>query len=85
MYLNGIFYLSYAILRSIPSKIGGVIALLAAILCLLVLPFIVDPDVRSSDFRPLMKITFWFFVVTTFILGWIGAKPIAYPFLIIGK
>jgi len=75
----------YAILRSIPSKIGGVLALLAAILCLLVLPFIVDPDVRSSDFRPLMKITFWFFVVTTMILGWIGAKPIAYPFLIIGQ
>jgi len=75
----------YAILRSIPSKIGGVVALLAAILCLIVLPFIVNSDIRSTDFRPLMKFTFWCFVVVTFILGWIGAKPIAYPFLIIGQ
>jgi len=75
----------YAILRSIPSKLGGVLALLCAILCLILLPFIVDADVRSSDFRPLMKLNFWFFVVVTFILGWIGAKPIAYPFLIIGQ
>lgn len=59
--------------------------MLAAILSLIILPFIVDADVRSSDFRPLMKFTFWLFVVVTFILGWIGAKPIAYPFLIIGQ
>lgn len=49
-------------------------ALLAAILCLIVLPFIVNSDIRSTDFRPLMKFTFWCFVVVTFILGWIGAK-----------
>lgn len=75
----------YAILRSIPSKLGGVLALLAAILSLILLPFIVKVDIRSSDFRPLMRYAFWLFVVVTFILGWIGAKPIAYPYLIIGQ
>jgi quinol-cytochrome oxidoreductase complex cytochrome b subunit len=75
----------YAILRSIPSKLGGVIALLAAILSLILLPFIVKVDIRSSDFRPFMRFAFWCFVVVTFILGWIGSKPIAYPYLIIGQ
>lgn len=75
----------YAILRSIPSKLGGVIALLAAILSLILLPFIIKVDTRSADFRPFMRIAFWWFVVVTFILGWIGSKPIAYPYLIIGQ
>jgi len=75
----------YAILRSIPSKLGGVVALLAAILALILLPFIVKVDIRSSDFRPLMRVAFWLFVAVTFILGWIGSKPIAYPYLIIGQ
>ena len=56
LYQNGIFYRFYAILRSIPSKLGGVIALLAAILSLIALPFIVDADTRSSDFRPLIEV-----------------------------
>jgi len=69
----------------IPSKLGGVLALLAAILSLLLLPYICCVDVRSSDFRPLMRFVFWFFVLVCFILGWIGSKPIAYPFLIVGQ
>lgn len=67
----------YAILRSIPSKLGGVVALLAAILTLILLPFIVKAEIRSSDFRPLMRLIFFMFVIVTFILGWLGSKPIA--------
>jgi len=75
----------YAILRSIPSKLGGVLVLLAAILSLLLLPYICDFDTRSADFRPLYRFVFWLFLVTTFVLGWIGAKPVAYPYLQIGQ
>lgn len=75
----------YAILRSIPSKLGGVLVLLAAILSLLLLPYTCDFDTRSADFRPLYRFVFWLFLITTFVLGWIGAKPVAYPYLQIGQ
>jgi len=75
----------YAILRSIPNKLGGVIALLFAIVSILVLPFINNSNIRSSMFRPIYKIGFWFFLVDCIILGWIGAKPIEDPYLIIGQ
>jgi len=71
----------YAILRSIPNKLLGVLALLFSILSLLVLPLIVRPSVRSLDFRPLSRVFFWYFVLVSCLLGWLGAKPIAYPFL----
>lgn len=75
----------YAILRSIPNKLLGVLALLFSILALIALPFIVKPDVRSLDFRPLAKFFFWVFLFDTFILGWLGAKPAAYPFTVVGQ
>jgi len=71
----------YAILRSIPNKLLGVVALLLSILVLLVLPYIVKPLSRSLDFRPFSKAVFWSFVVVALILGWVGAKPAAYPFI----
>ena len=49
----------YAILRSIPNKLGGVVGLVMSIAILYVLPFMVIPDVRSSGFNPLSKIVFW--------------------------
>lgn len=49
------------------------------------LPFITAPQVRSNDFRPIMRFFYWIFVAVSCILGWIGSKPIVYPFLIIGQ
>lgn len=63
----------------------GVLALLFSILALIALPFIVKPDTRSLDFRPLARIAFWFFFFDTFILGWLGAKPAAYPYTVVGQ
>jgi len=71
----------YAILRSIPNKLLGVVALLLSIMVLLVLPQIVKPLSRSLDFRPFSKAGFWSFVMIALILGWVGAKPAAYPFI----
>lgn len=75
----------YAILRSIPSKLGGVIAMIGAILILLVLPFVHTSEVRSSSFRPIAKKIFWFFVADVVLLGWIGGKPVEEPYIFIGQ
>lgn len=75
----------YAILRSVPNKLGGVILLLAAILVLLVLPFISSTNVRSSSFKFYYKIFFWYFLLDCLILGWIGGKSIETPFYEIGQ
>jgi len=74
----------YAILRSIPDKLGGVIAMFLAIIILLSLPFTDFSHTRSSSFRPFNKILFWMFIFNFFLLVWIGAKPVAEPFLTIG-
>jgi len=84
LFPNGIFY-HYAILRSIPDKLAGVLALAFAIVSLFLLPILHKPEVRSMVLRPFSRFLFWCFVTTTFILGWIGAKPVAYPFLEIGQ
>lgn len=75
----------YAILRSVPSKGGGVILLLAAILILLALPFYSTSKIRSTAFRSIYKIFFWFFFADCLILGWIGGKSIETPFYEIGQ
>jgi len=74
----------YAILRSIPDKLGGVIAMFISIIILLSLPITDNSNTRSSSFRPFNKILFWFFVFNFFLLIWIGAKPVTEPFLTIG-
>lgn len=75
----------YAILRSVPNKLVGVILLVAAIVVLLVFPFLIsESTVRSTAFRPFFKWFFWFFLVDCFVLGWIGGKPIEYPYYTIG-
>jgi len=75
----------YAILRSIPHKLGGVIAMFASLLVLLVLPYINTSEIRSSMFRPIYKKIFWLFVLDWFILGWIGGNNPEYPYLEIGQ
>lgn len=74
----------YAILRSIPDKLGGVVAMISAILVLLLLPILNTSKVRSSKFRPIFGLAYWFLVSDFLILGWIGQKPVETPFIEIG-
>jgi len=75
----------YAILRSIPDKLGGVAAMGGAIVILLFLPFINTSKVRSSTFRPIFRIFFWFLFADFLLLGWIGQEVVEEPFVMIGQ
>lgn len=74
------FLFAYAILRSIPNKLGGVLALLFSILILYTLP-ISKSKFRSNSFYPINKILFWTFVAIFILLTWGGAKPVEEPFI----
>jgi ubiquinol-cytochrome c reductase cytochrome b subunit len=74
----------YAILRSVPDKLGGVVAMISAILVLLLLPIINTSEIRSSKFRPIFRCVYWFLVSDFIILGWIGQKPVESPFIEVG-
>ncbi|MCC0056374.1 MAG: cytochrome b/b6 [Rhodobiaceae bacterium] len=65
----------YAILRAIPSKLGGVIAMFGAIAVLFILPWLDTSRVRSGSFRPLFKVFFWLFVFAGVVLGYCGSQP----------
>ncbi|MBA3519990.1 MAG: cytochrome b/b6 [Rhizobiales bacterium] len=65
----------YAILRAIPSKLGGVIAMFGAIAVLFLVPWLDTSKVRSANFRPLYRQFFWIFVAVCIGLGWLGAQP----------
>jgi ubiquinol-cytochrome c reductase cytochrome b subunit len=65
----------YAILRAIPSKLGGVIAMFASILILFVLPWLDTSRVRSGSYRPIFKGFFWIFAIVCVALGYLGSKP----------
>ena len=65
----------YAILRAIPSKLGGVIAMFSAIVILLFVPWLDTSRVRSAKYRPIFKWFFWLFVFTCVALGYLGSKP----------
>ncbi|MET0967891.1 MAG: cytochrome c1 [Tardiphaga sp.] len=75
----------YAILRSIPSKLGGVIAMFSAILVLAFLPWLDSAKTRSSKYRPLAKQFFWIFVVVAVVLGWLGAQPPEGIYVVAGR
>jgi ubiquinol-cytochrome c reductase cytochrome b subunit len=75
----------YAILRSIPSKLGGVLAMFGAVGMLFVLPFLDAHPVRSARFRPYYKMLFWVFIVNCGLLGWVGAKPPEGVYLVLGR
>ena len=65
----------YAILRSIPDKLGGVIAMFGAIAIMAFLPWLDTSRVRSAVYRPVYKVFFWVFVATCIGLGYLGAMP----------
>ena len=75
----------YAILRSIPNKLGGVAAIALVFIALLALPFINTAETRSSSFRPIHKKLFWLLVADSVILVWIGLMPVEDPYIIIGQ
>nr|AFG19467.1 cytochrome b [Pingalla lorentzi] len=79
------FLFAYAILRSIPNKLGGVLALLASILVLMVVPILHTSKQRSLTFRPLTQALFWTLVANVIILTWIGGMPVEEPFILIGQ
>ena len=75
----------YAILRSIPHKLGGVIAMLSSILILAALPWIHSTEIRSSRFRPIYRFLYWTIISCCLILGWIGGMPVEDPYILIGQ
>lgn len=79
------FLFAYAILRSIPRKIGGVIALAISIAILYIMPFLPIKKIIRNQFYPPNKIIFWTLVTTIILLTWIGARPVEDPFIIIGQ
>nr|ACJ35633.1 cytochrome b [Lonchorhina aurita] len=79
------FLFAYAILRSIPNKLGGVLALVMSILILAVIPALHTSKQRSMMFRPLSQCLFWFLVAVLLILTWIGGQPVEYPYITIGQ
>uniref|UniRef100_D0PPI5 Cytochrome b n=4 Tax=Mugilidae TaxID=8189 RepID=D0PPI5_PLAAF len=79
------FLFAYAILRSIPNKLGGVLALLCSILVLMVVPILHTSKHRSLTFRPLTQFLFWVLVADVVILTWIGGMPVEDPYIIIGQ
>nr|ABW96988.1 cytochrome b [Lepidorhombus whiffiagonis] len=79
------FLFAYAILRSIPNKLGGVLALLFSILILMVVPILHTSKQRGLAFRPLSQLLFWLLVADVMILTWIGGMPVEHPFIIIGQ
>jgi len=79
------FLWAYAILRSIPNKLGGVVAIFAAILIIFLLPFIFSRKFNTSRFYPPLQIIFWLFIALFMLLTWIGGRPIETPYDSLGQ
>nr|YP_009688032.1 cytochrome b [Psettina iijimae]AKA95085.1 cytochrome b [Psettina iijimae] len=79
------FLFAYAILRSIPNKLGGVLALLFSILVLMLVPLLHTSKQRGLTFRPLTQALFWTLIADVLILTWIGGMPVEDPYIIIGQ
>nr|QCG71552.1 cytochrome b [Gasterophilus nigricornis] len=79
------FLFAYAILRAIPNKLGGVIALVFSILILAILPFYNMSKFRGIQFYPINQVLFWIMVTTVILLTWVGARPVESPFVEIGQ
>nr|QOQ85518.1 cytochrome b [Phocoena phocoena] len=79
------FLFAYAILRSIPNKLGGVLALLLSILILVLIPMLQTSKQRSMIFRPFSQILFWTLVADLLTLTWIGGQPVEHPYIIVGQ
>nr|UFZ13344.1 cytochrome b [Protohermes subnubilus] len=78
------FLFAYAILRSIPNKLGGVIALVMSIAVLFFMPFI-KSNFQGIQFYPINQIFYWFMVILLILLTWIGARPVEDPYILTGQ
>jgi len=79
------FLIAYAILRSIPNKLGGVVALVLSIAILLICPFLPRRNFRGLTFYPLRKMLFWAHINVVLLLTWIGARPVEDPYVFVGQ
>nr|VFU78885.1 Cytochrome b oxydase [Proasellus coxalis] len=80
------YYLfAYAILRSIPNKLGGVVALLLSVLVLYIIPLTVGKYISSGQNYPPGRVLFWVFVMVVLLLTWIGARPVEMPYILVGQ
>lgn len=79
------FLFAYAILRSIPNKLGGVIALVLSILILIILPFTNNRKFKTLKFYPINQFLFWTFLSIIILLTWIGIRPVEEPYIITGQ
>lgn len=79
------FLFAYAILRSIPNKLGGVVSLILSIIILLILPLTQKNPIKGYQFFLLNKIIFWCYVNILILLTWIGARPVEDPYILIGQ
>nr|AVJ52642.1 cytochrome b [Tectocoris diophthalmus] len=79
------FLFAYAILRSIPNKLGGVLAMVMAIAIILILPMSNNSKFQGNTFYPINKSLFWYLVITMMLLTWIGARPAEEPYIFTGQ
>nr|YP_009141827.1 cytochrome b [Dendrolimus punctatus]YP_009141840.1 cytochrome b [Dendrolimus tabulaeformis]AIQ80172.1 cytochrome b [Dendrolimus punctatus wenshanensis]AIQ80198.1 cytochrome b [Dendrolimus punctatus]AIQ80211.1 cytochrome b [Dendrolimus punctatus]AIQ80250.1 cytochrome b [Dendrolimus tabulaeformis]UKG18882.1 cytochrome b [Dendrolimus punctatus] len=79
------FLFAYAILRSIPNKLGGVIALVMSILILIILPLTFNKKMQGIQFYPINQTMFWLMIMIIILLTWIGARPVEAPYIITGQ
>ena len=79
------FLFAYAILRSIPRKLGGVLALFASVIVLGVLPFTAQIKYKGRKFNPIRKMLFGVFLMAVVLLTWVGARPVEAPFIFTGQ
>jgi len=75
----------YAVLRSIPDKLGGVLAMGGALLMLVLLPWLNTSKVRSTAFRPIYRKLYWLSIANFFVLGWIGQNVVETPYIEVGQ
>nr|YP_009734561.1 cytochrome b [Microzoanthus occultus]QIB71114.1 cytochrome b [Microzoanthus occultus] len=79
------FLFAYAILRSIPNKLGGVVAMFSSFLILLIMPLLHCSRLRGVSFRPIARLAFWLLAADFLILTWIGSRPVEEPYILIGQ
>nr|APF47471.1 cytochrome b [Snellenius sp. SNS-2016] len=79
------FLFAYTILRSIPNKLSGVIALIFSILILMILSFLKISKFQSLQFYPINQFYFWIFLMNVMLLTWLGAQPVESPYIMISQ
>nr|YP_010585950.1 cytochrome b [Parapsyche difformis]UZZ43686.1 cytochrome b [Parapsyche difformis] len=79
------FLFAYAILRSIPNKLGGVLSLIMSIAILLFMPLLYFKKIKGTQFYFLNKLMYWILITSVFLLTWIGMKVVEPPFILIGQ